>query len=125
MTKGKPREMSTPVDRAARLAALMGKTVAEQANAGYSQTWKRSAMYQAMKSDEELMNFTDLMARVVTADSNEKMQEYYQAVSAYYNDPGHSDNVEKIRACLDKAIEAMSVDKTSVQAALRQKKTVE
>ena len=96
----------------------MGKTVAEQADAGYSQTWKRSAMYQAIKSDEELMNFTDLMARVVTADSNEKMQKYYQAVSAYYNDPGHSENVEKIRACLDKAIEAMSVDKTSVQEVL-------
>ena len=97
----------------------MGKTVAEQANAGYSQTWKRSDLYLAVKNDDDLMDFTDLMARVVTAASDEKMQAYYVAVSRYINDPGHSDNVEKIRSCLNVAIEAMSVDKISVETVLK------
>ena len=50
MTKGKPSEMTTHADRATRLAALMGKSVAEQANAGYSQMWKRSATFLAVKT---------------------------------------------------------------------------
>ena len=44
----------------------MGKTVAEQANAGFSEVWRRSDLLMAIEKDDELMDFTDLMTMVVT-----------------------------------------------------------
>ena len=66
--------MSAQGARAQRLAALMGKTVAEQANAGFSEVWRRSDLLLAIDNDDKLMDFTDLMAMVVTSQSNANMQ---------------------------------------------------
>ena len=65
--------MSTQNTHAPRLAALMGKSVADQANAGYSEMWKRSDLFQSVKTDEELMNFADVMSQIVSAESDKKM----------------------------------------------------
>ena len=108
--------MSSSLSTAQRLAALMGKTVAEQANAGFSEVWRRSDLFQAIQSDEELMNFTDLMAMVVSEKSDTQMQIYYGAVHSYFNDPGHVNDLEKIRECLDLAVKAMAIEKVSVQS---------
>ena len=69
-------KVNPDVRAAQRLAALMGKTVAEQANAGFSEVWRRADLLSAIQSDDQLMNFTDLMAMVVTSSSNAKMQTY-------------------------------------------------
>ena len=107
--------MSTQPTREQRLAALLGKSVAVQANAGYSHVWKRSELFQSVKTDDQLMDFADVMSQIVSENNDAKMQEFYQAIDKYYNDPGHKNSVPKIQECLELAVTAMAVDKVSVQ----------
>ena len=46
------------------LANLIGKSVADQANAGFLQLWKRSDLYQSIVNDEEMFKFVELMAQI-------------------------------------------------------------
>ena len=101
------------------LAGLIGASVGGQAIAGFTQVWKQSALYLSVKTDGDLFDFLALMSQANTADSDEKMQEFYQAVQAYNSDPGHVDDPSKIQECLDLAVEALAVEKVSVEAVMK------
>ena len=79
------------------LAGLIGASVGGQAIAGFKEVWKQSALYLSVKTDEDLFDFLALMSQANTADSDEKMQAFYQAVQAYDSDPGHVDDLSKGR----------------------------
>ena len=85
MTEG-TEVMSAQSSHAQRLAALMGKSVAEQANAGYSASWKRSDLYQSIKTDDDLLNFAEIMSQVVTEDNDEEMQKFYKHLAEVLED---------------------------------------
>ena len=89
--------------RSQLLANLLGKPVADQANAGFLQVWKRSDLYQSIVNDEKMFKFVELVAQLNDETMDEKMQEFYQAVQSYNADVGHVDNLAKIQQCLDKA----------------------
>ena len=52
------------------------------------------------------------MSQANTADSDEKMQGFYQAAQAYNSDPGHVDDPSKIQG--------VEEDRTAVVSGLRQ-----
>ena len=86
------------------LANLLGESVADQANAGFIQMWKRSDLYRSIVNDEKMFDFVELMAQINDGDMDEQIQAFYTAVQSYNADVGHVDNVAKIQKCLDKAL---------------------
>ena len=46
------------------LANLIGKSVADQANAGFLRIWKRSDLYRSIVNDEKMFDFVELMAQI-------------------------------------------------------------
>ena len=65
------------------LADLIGKPLADQANAGFLQMWKRSDLYQSVVNDEKLFEFLTVMSQINDETMNEKMQMFYEAVRVY------------------------------------------
>ena len=110
--------------RSQLLANLIGKTVADQANAGFLQSWKRSDLYRSIVNDEKMFDFVELMAQINDEDMDEQMQAFYTAVQSYNADVGHVDNVAKIQECLDLAVEALAVEKVSVEAVMKIRQAV-
>ena len=104
------------------LKDLIGVSVGGQAIAGFTQVWKQSALYLSVETDTDLFDFLALMGQANSADSDEKMQEFYKAVRTYNSDPGHKDDLEKIRECLDLAVEALAVSNVSVKDVLKIKR---
>ena len=96
------------------LANLLGKSVADQANAGFIQMWKRSDLYRSIVNDEKMFDFVELMAQINDGDMDEQIQAFYTAVQSYNADVGHVDNVAKIQECLDKALIALAIKKITV-----------
>ena len=116
MSKGSAKMSEENNRRATLLEDLIGVSVAGQATVGFAQMWKRSDLYLSVKTDKDLFNFVALVSQANSAEADAKMQEFYKAVQAYHRDPGHVDDLEKIQACLQVAIEALEVKKISAQA---------
>jgi|AACY02.9.fsa_nt_gi hypothetical protein len=110
--------------RASLLAAMIGASVTAQANAGFIQSWKRSALYRSVTTDSDLFDFLSLMGQANSDATDEKMQLFYKAVQAYNDDPGHVDNLPKIQECLNLAVEALAVGNVSVAAVTRIRENV-
>ena len=105
--------------RQSLLGSLIGASVDGQAIVGFTQMWKQSALYRSVQTDADLFEFLALMSQANTADSDVKMQAFYEAVRSYNSDPGHTDDLSKIRECLDLAVEALAVKRVSVEAVMK------
>ena len=66
--------------RASLLAAMIGTSVTEQANAGFIQSWKRSDLYLSVKTDSDLFDFLSYMGQANSDTMDEEMQLFYKAI---------------------------------------------
>ena len=85
-------EISNANRSVSMLDSLIGKSVAEQAAAGYSTSWMRSDLLRSIKTRQDVEEFTVIMSQINDTDMDEKMQLYYRKVKAFMKDPGSADD---------------------------------
>jgi hypothetical protein len=101
------------------LDSLIGKTVAEQAAAGYSTSWMRSDLLRSIKTRQDVEEFTVILSQINDTDMDEKMQLYYKKVRAFVQDPGSADDdPNKIEECLKLAVAALEVKHITMEAVM-------
>ena len=78
----------------------------------------------SVKTDSDLFDFLSYMGQANSDTMDEEMQLFYKAVQAYNGDPGHVNDLSKIRECLDLAIAALAAGDVSVAAVTRIRENV-
>jgi hypothetical protein len=86
---------------------LLGRPAAEGMRSAATERWKDTAMFNSIKDKRSLLHLTKFMGTLSTDAVNTAMQEFYQSVKNYGNDPIQNEGLSLLIKSRDLAIEVL------------------